>query len=91
MASLRVIKKDIDYLIGEVVSDCWNLLEISSEQKAEEAVEIIGEALNLREELYNRVNHPDKENIKAHYRAVNRALLEGVDNFFEKISQLVQK
>ncbi|MDD2583676.1 MAG: hypothetical protein WCR61_03635 [Bacteroidales bacterium] len=91
MASLRVIKKDIDYLVSEVISDCWTFLYINQENKAEDAVAIINDAVEFRDELFSRVNKPDKENVKAHYKAINRDLLTGVDAFFKRISDLIEK
>ncbi len=88
MANLRVIKKDIDYLVSEVISDCWTFMYINQGDNSQEAVDIINEAVELRNSLYERVNHPDKENMKAHYKAVNKDLLNGVDSLFNKISNL---
>lgn len=90
MASLRVIKKDIDYLVSEVVSDCWTFLYINPDKKAEDVVDIINDAVKLRNELFERVNNPSKENVKAHYKAINQDLLNGVDSLFQRISKLTK-
>lgn len=91
MASLRVIKKDIDYLVSEVISDCWTFLYINQDSKAEDAVAIINDAVEFRDELFDRVNKPNKENMKAHYKAINKDLITGVDAFFKRISELIEK
>ncbi len=88
MANLRIIKKDIDFLVTEVISDCWGFIYANEGNKSEEAIEIISEAVDLRNKLYESINHPDKSNLKKHYKAVNIALLKGVDNLFMKISSL---
>jgi SHS2 domain-containing protein len=88
MANLRVIKKDIDFLVTEVISDCWGLIYSNEGRKSEEAIEIVSEAVDLRNQLYSKVNHPDKSNIKTYYKAVNQELLKGVDALFVKISNL---
>ncbi len=90
MASLRVIKKDIDYLVSEVVSDCWTFLYINPDKKAEDVVDIINDAVKLRNELFERVNNPVKENVKSHYKAINQDLLNGVDSLFQRISGLTK-
>ncbi len=90
MASLRVIKKDIDYLVSEVVSDCWTFLYINPDKKAEDVVDIINDAVKLRNELFERVNNPVKENVKSHYKAINQDLLNGVDSLFQRISVLTK-
>ena len=91
MASLRVIKKDIDFLISEVISDCWVFLYINDGKKKEDIVTIINEAVDLRNALYSKVNNPDKENIKSHYKNINRELFTGVDTLFQKVSKLAEK
>lgn len=90
MASLRVIKKDIDYLVSEVVWDSWALIELGKCGESEEALSIIEDALVLREQLFHRVNHPDKSNIKGHYREINNDLESGIDALFERVGGLIQ-
>lgn len=90
MASLRVIKKDIDYLVSEVVSDCWTFLYINPGKNEEDVIAIINDAVEFRNDLFTRVNKPNKESIKAHYKAVNQDLLAGVDTFFKRISDLTK-
>lgn len=90
MASLRVIKKDIDYLISEVISDCWTFLYTNPGKSSQEAVAIMNDAVTLRNDLYNRVNKPDKEKMKAHYNAINKDLLTGVDSLFQRISEMIK-
>ncbi len=90
MASLRFIKKDIDFLVSEVISDCWTFIYLNGGNKGEQALAIINEAVDLRNDLYNRVNNPDKENVKKHFKAVNEDLLKGVDSLFVKISEMAK-
>ena len=89
MASIRNIKKDIDYLISEVISDCCTFMALYPEKKQEEALALINDALDLRNTLIVRVNHPEGK-IKAHYRAIFNDLLKGVDDSFQKISALTK-
>ena len=42
MASIRNIKKDIDYLISEVISDCCTFMALYPDKKQEEALALIG-------------------------------------------------
>ncbi len=90
MASLRTIKKDIDFLVSEVISDCWVFMYINPDQKAEEAVAIINDAVTLRNELFERVNIRQKENAKKHFKLINQDLLKGVDALFMRISNLTK-
>lgn len=95
MANLRDLKKDIDYLIFEVISDCFTYSEIHSEESQEELSAIISDAAELRNDLIDRVNNPDgKDNpkiVKAYYKTVRKDLLEGVDKLFDRLSDLSSK
>ncbi|MDR3227130.1 MAG: hypothetical protein LBT56_05605 [Prevotellaceae bacterium] len=94
MAKLRNLKKDIDYLVSEVLSDCYTLAYLYPDKK-EGAMEIINNAVEFRNQLFERVNQPDgkddKKLVKTHYKNVINDLLVNVDGFFKKISELTKK
>lgn len=90
MANLRVVKKDIDFLLSQVISDCWTFVYINPSKKSEEAVEVMNDAIGLRNDLYSRVNHPDKNDTKGFYKTVNQDLLKGIDALFIRISGLTK-
>lgn len=95
MASVRNLKKDIDYLVFEVISDCFAYSEIHPETNNDEVSSIINDAVNLRNDLIARVNNPDgKDNrkiLKSYYKDVEKDLLTGVDSLFERLSSLSAK
>ncbi len=92
MASVRKLKKDIDYLIFEVISDCFSFGTVHPEEEDGEVVEIIAEAVNLRNDLIKRVNNPEKgENrkvVKNYFKHIEKDLVTGVDNLFGQLSSL---
>ena len=90
MASIRRIKKDIDFLIEEVISDCCTFMYLYPDKKREEAIQIIVDAVELRNKLFAEVNNPQDNPKRAYYKAVNKELLEGVDALFQKISELTK-
>lgn len=95
MANKREIKKDVDYLVGEVISDCYTYLMIHGEKNRDNVVEIISSIVDKRNELIGRVNNPDKsfnsKQIKSHYKAINTDLLSAIDDSFSKLSKLSAK
>jgi hypothetical protein len=95
MASVRGLKKDIDSLIFEVISDCFIYSGLHPENKPDEVSAIISDAVNFRNDLIARVNNPDgKDNpkiVKAYYKTVEKDLISGVDKLFEKLSSLSKK
>jgi hypothetical protein len=95
MASVRELKKDIDYLVFEVISDCFTYSNIHSDNKSDELSTLISDAVEFRNDLIARVNNPDgKDNpkiVKAYYKTVGKDLLTGVDKLFERLSALSSK
>ena len=95
MASVRGLKKDIDSLIFEVISDCFVFSGIHPDNKSDEVSTIISDAVNFRNDLIARVNNPDgKDNpkiLKAYYKSVGKDLISGVDKLFTRLSSLPEK
>jgi len=91
MASIRSIKRDIDYLVSEVVSDSYLTIWFHPEKK-EQAIKVMEDAVALRNELVERANNPAEKNnphlVKRHYSQLRRDLLDGVDNLFKTISEI---
>ncbi len=90
MANLRVIKKDITYLINEVISDCWTFMYMYPDKKQEEVQKIISDAIELGDDLFGQVNLYPKEGARQHFKQVNQKLLSGVDDLFKRISELAK-
>ncbi len=95
MGNIRKLKKEIDSRIYEVISDCFTFSEVHPEEKPEEVSGIISDAVNFRNDLFQRVNHPsvelDPRGIKAHYQQVNHDLVAGTEKLFERLSSVSKK
>lgn len=93
MSSRRDLKKDIDYIIAEVISDCFTFLEFNQGEKEDEVTAILNDAVNLRNDLIARVNNPDgKDNpkiLKAFYKSVVNDLYTESNKLFERLSSLI--
>ena len=89
MASIRSIKRDIDYLVSEVIADSYLTIYFHPD-KRERAIKIIEDAVALRNGLVNRANNPVEKNnphlVKRHYNQLRRDLLEGIDKLFTQVS-----
>lgn len=95
MASIRLLKKDIDNQIYEIISDCFIYAGLHPGSSEEEISGIISDAVDLRNELIARVNNPDgKDNpklVKKHFKAVSDDLVAGVDRFCGRLSSVSKK
>jgi hypothetical protein len=94
MASIRNVKKDIDYLVSEVISDCYTFLYLHGDKKKDKVVTIIEDVVNKRNDFFHRVNNPDKsldrKQVRQHYKAVYSDLLSTVDESFTRLSELTK-
>jgi len=94
MASRRRLKKDIDYLSFEVISDCYNYNYLHP-GKNDQVLDIVRDTIITRNQLIARVNHPDgKDNpklVKDYYKAISTDLFKGVDKSFERLSNLIKE
>ncbi len=94
MASVRMIKKDIDYLVGEVISDCYMTLYFHPAKQAG-VVAIMQQAVELRNKLFTAANNPVEKNnpslVRKHYAGVRRELMQSIDELFVKLSDLCKQ
>ena len=90
MASLRNLKKGINYLVDEVIGTCMLHKYARGQQEHEELDQLIHEMVEYRESLLNRVNNPELEDkgrsMKAYYRGLLDELLEKVNSAFDKVN-----
>ncbi len=95
MASIRELKKDIDYLIYEVISDCFVFSNLHPDIKSDELSALISDAVDFRNDLIARVNNPDgRDNpkiVRAYYKTVEKDLLTGVDKLFSRLSEMTKQ
>jgi hypothetical protein len=95
MANKRELKKDIDYLVYEVVSDCFTVMSVKPEgDRGDKLSGVIADAIKLRNDLFARVNHPDgKDNpslVKKHFTSIRVDLIKGIDSLFERVSDIAK-
>ena len=90
MANLRVLKKEIDYRLEEFVFDCE--MAIYFQPSNEEAVVgLMEKAVELRNALYYKANHPTEPHnaslVRKHYAFVHQQMFEKIDDLFVKLSE----
>lgn len=87
MASIRRLKKDINYLTDEIVQHSLliNLLYKDNEDKIKEVIET---AMNNHRELMKRV--VVKKQAKAVYKEIRKDLIEKTDSAFKKLAEITE-
>jgi len=88
MASIKNLKKDINYTLGDLIEECyvWELLNPKADTKKSEA--IIDEAIVTFDGLIEKLNAKNIENKKAHYKAINADLVKKANDLVTKINKL---
>ncbi len=88
MASIRDLKKDINYVLGDIIEAVyiWELTNPDKESK--EAEKIIDQAIDVFDDLIAKVNQKDVENRKQHLKNVNKELEDKGRELIDKINNL---
>lgn len=86
MASIKNLKKDINYVLGDVIEYALDVSALKSAPEKGDA--IIDEAIETFDNLVAKVNAKNVENKKAHFKAINEELETKAKGLVEKISSL---
>ena len=86
MASIKNLKKDINYVLGDVIEYTLDVSTLKNEPKKGD--EIIDEAIETFDSLIAKVNDKNVENKKAHYKAISQELETKAKALVEKVNKL---
>lgn len=88
MANVRNLKKDINYVLGDIIEAVYIWEMSTSGKPSAESEAIIDEAIEKFDSLITRVNDKKAENKKAHFKAIYSDLEETANQLVEKINAL---
>ena len=90
--NLRDIKKDVQYVIGAFVDDCTLFLNVNpGSQNADKIADLIDQAVDLYNELRDKIVSAPKEGVKAYYAAISKELLEKTDGLYDQLAAAVKE
>ncbi|MFR9503695.1 MAG: hypothetical protein SNH73_04520 [Rikenellaceae bacterium] len=91
MANLRILKKEIDYILEELVFDC-DMAICFQPSKAEQVFELMKRGVELRNALYVRANNPvephNRSLVRKHYAALRQDMVTSFEALFDELSEL---
>ncbi len=89
MASVKNLKKDINYVLSDIIEECyvWQMLQEDG-KKADKAEKIIDEAIVTFDGLIEKVNTKNIDNKKAHFKAISADLEKKAGALLAKIEKL---
>jgi hypothetical protein len=88
MANIRDLKKDINYVLGDIIDavSVWELTYPEKDTKNSEA--IIDEVIVIFDDLIAKVNLKNVENHKQHFKAISKELETKGRELINKINAL---
>ena len=88
MASRRELKKNVNYIAGELFMECLvNSLYVPGTDKAK-ADELMGKILSMQDEFISRISHTEPGNVKGYYKKFRSDFNAKVDEVIEAIGKL---
>lgn len=95
MATVRRLKKEIEFISSQLIGDCIDFLETFDDKKDKKVLSIIEEAVLLNNTILDRACHHDgKDNpklVKQHYRKLKSDFIKGLDQAYGKLESLIKK
>ena len=88
MANKRDLKKDINYVLGDIIEAVYVWEMTNTQKPTKESEAIIDDAISTFDELIARVNDRSVEDKKAHFKAINNDLEAKGRALIERINKL---
>ena len=88
MASRRELKKTVNYISGELFSECLiNSMFVPGTDKAK-ADQLMAEILKMQDEFISRISHTEPGNVKGFYKKFRSDFNAKVNEIIDAISKL---
>lgn len=84
MASIKNLKKDIQYVIEDIIDECLS----KDKTKADEAQKIIDDALDTFDGTIAKIYQKDVANKKAHFNAINKEFEKEANALLDRANAL---
>jgi hypothetical protein len=95
MTSRRRLKKEIDYVVSDLILDCITYTNLYKKPNDEEALKIVQDTLLMRNKLRDQANHPEQKDnslkSKSYFDNIAKTLIAGVDEGYGKLGKMVNK
>ncbi|MEX0291458.1 MAG: hypothetical protein AB3N14_20310 [Flavobacteriaceae bacterium] len=88
MASIRDLKKDINYVLGDIIEAVFIVEAVPDKQGRKEGSDIIDGAIAAFDELIVEVNNKEVEDRKAHLKGVRKELEKKATALVAKLNKL---
>ena len=86
MPSVKNLKKDINYVLGDIIEAVYIYEMTTTGKPSDKTNAIIDEAITSFDGLIEKVNAKKVENKKAHFKQINADLEQTANQLVEKIN-----
>lgn len=88
MASRKVLKKNVNYITGELFAECLvNSMCVPGTDK-KKADELMGEILKMQDEFVSRISHTEPGNVKGYYKKFRSDFNAKVEEIIDTLGKL---
>ncbi len=88
MASKRLLKRDVNYVLGDIIDAAYLHQMANPKESTEKSDEIVNDAILAFDELIIKINQKDVENKKQHFKGVEKELESKAQNLVDRINAL---
>ncbi|MGJ5642286.1 hypothetical protein [Formosa sp. S-31] len=88
MANVRDLKKDINYVLGDIIEAVYVWEYSNTDKGTEQSEAIIDDAISTFDNLIAKVNNKSVEDKKSHFKAINQELEDKGRALIERINKL---
>jgi hypothetical protein len=88
MANIKNLKKDINYVLGDIIEAVYLYEMTTTGKPTVETNALIDDAIAAFDVLIAKVNAKNVENKKAHFAQINKDLEETANQLVAKINEL---
>ncbi len=92
MASRKELKKDIDYLVFELIAECYSCIYENPDKDLSGFEGVINDAIQLKENMISRINQFDPAESKKsnrYFKSVRHDLVDGIKVGYEKLNAML--
>lgn len=88
MASIRDLKKDVNFVLGDIIEAVY-LWEAGSDNKdSEEGSVIIDKAIAVFDDLMDKIHQKEVDNSKSHFKDIRNQLEEKATELVQELNNL---
>lgn len=84
MASRKNLKKTVNYIIGEIYTDCMILQAIKKTDDAK-VEDVLNDLMDVQSDFVTRISHTEPGNVKGFYSQFYKDFNDRVDAIYAKL------